>query len=175
MSAPPRSSGRPSATKYQPAETDIEMGAQGGARGQPSNSHKLEEVKTKIKDVRTVMQDNMGQKEADGVNKCAQRRRHCTQITHSLQATALTHICVAPLTVLAVPFSERTIIRGQQLEEIEQRSEVLLVDSTKFQDGARATKKMFCRRNARNIIIICVIAAVSRTKDEKLCKARHVQ
>jgi hypothetical protein len=55
---------------------------------------------------------------------------------------------------------ELAITRGERLETIEQKSDVLLEDANKFQSQSAATKKMFCRRNVRNMIIIAVIAAV---------------
>jgi len=55
---------------------------------------------------------------------------------------------------------QRTIERGQQLEEIEAKSDVLLVDSSKFQSSAQATRRMFCRRHWRNVLMVCLIVAL---------------
>lgn len=54
---------------------------------------------------------------------------------------------------------KKAIDRGEQLEEIEQKSDVLLEDSNRFQTSAAATKQMFCRRHWRNIIVITLLAS----------------
>jgi hypothetical protein len=50
--------------------------------------------------------------------------------------------------------------RGERLEVIEQKSDVLLEDSNKFQASAKATRQMFCRRHWRNVLIITILATV---------------
>jgi hypothetical protein len=50
--------------------------------------------------------------------------------------------------------------RGERLEVIKQKSDVLLEESSKFPNQAAVTKRMFCRRQWRNILVIGVIAAV---------------
>jgi hypothetical protein len=62
------------------------------------------------------------------------------------------------LSFLASP--GKAVDRGNQLDDIEQKSDVLLVDANKFQESAAATKRMFCRRHWRNIIIAAIVAAV---------------
>ena len=55
---------------------------------------------------------------------------------------------------------KKAIDRGDQLEAIEEKSDVLLEDANKFQRSAAATKQMFCRRHWRNILLISFLATL---------------
>lgn len=55
---------------------------------------------------------------------------------------------------------KKAIDRGDQLEAIEEKSDVLLADSTRFQNSAAATKQMYCRRHWRNILLISFLATL---------------
>ena len=61
---------------------------------------------------------------------------------------------------LCCSYTEKALDRGEQLDSIEQKSDVLLEDANKFQHSAAATKRMFCRRHWRNVLIIAVLASV---------------
>ncbi len=52
------------------------------------------------------------------------------------------------------------IARGDQLTEMEDKSSALNDEASKFEDQAAQTRKMFCRRHWRNIIIITLIVGV---------------
>lgn len=55
---------------------------------------------------------------------------------------------------------ELAIDRGEKIDEIADKSEILVTDAEKFRDSARNVRGMFCRRYYRMIGIIAAIVIV---------------
>jgi len=55
---------------------------------------------------------------------------------------------------------DKTIERGQKLEETEERAKALEENSTRFYKGARKLKCMFCKQNARMIGCCILVMAI---------------
>jgi type IV secretory pathway component VirB8 len=56
--------------------------------------------------------------------------------------------------------AEKAALRGESLQDIELKSDVLLKSSKQFQDGTRKLKWKMCRQHWRVIIAFVVVIAV---------------
>ncbi len=54
----------------------------------------------------------------------------------------------------------QAIDRGNQLNDIEVKTDTLMADADKFNQSATGIKRMFCKRHARNIAIISAIVLI---------------
>ena len=97
--------------------------------------------------------------------------------SYRLAFDSLTPLICSSVALLCCSYTEKALDRGEQLDSIEQKSDVLLEDANKFQHSAAATKRMFCRRHWRNVLIIAVLASVrinGDTNGEGQCGKRTV-
>ena len=125
----------------------------------------MEDVNQKLASVRNVMTTNMRQW-IQGTRACRAKHTSAAAILGSgLPDFCLAVACSDPalrhlLLPLCVCPVELAIDRGERLEVIEAKSDTLLEDSNKFAAQAASTKRMFCRRYWRMVLIMTIIGAI---------------